>query len=410
MRTILLPHGIVPPIRCIERHLNRAVIGAAVAGTVPLVLKGPEDLQLLPGSAPPPAAFFLVEQVLRWSPTRTAVNLAVKLLAGCLDLLTAAGGHQPQCGSGTPQGVSASAAADKQAATAEVYQLACSSLAKGVVQSILHNKQLGASCAEDVMRLSVWSLPLLMEERAAGGTQVHSASSRGSSQPLNLAASLAAAMAAGAYTAHLDAAGLLEHSAGQGGLPADSCSRRTSSSTSCRQDTIRVVTCVTSSSTSCRQGSSQRGAGSISRGSAGASAPSPPGGALADGNLHPEGCWSCWAAATLLVQLRCLERCTVVSIEMATAYAAVYRHEAERRGVNLHQHLQQQLVALAGRHPVPHVCGNVLCARVEGTAAVDAVRSRVGTLCGGCRAAWYCCKECQRAAWEAHREVCRADT
>jgi hypothetical protein len=63
-------------------------------------------------------------------------------------------------------------------------------------------------------------------------------------------------------------------------------------------------------------------------------------------------------------------------------------------------------LALAWRHPVPGVCGNVLCGRLEGASAVGAVRGRVGSLCGGCRAAWYCCKACQRAAWEAHRDVC----
>jgi hypothetical protein len=67
----------------------------------------------------------------------------------------------------------------------------------------------------------------------------------------------------------------------------------------------------------------------------------------------------------------------------------------------------QQLSALAWRHPVPGVCGNVLCKQQPGPGKVGVVWGPRRTLCGGCRAAWYCCEGCQRAAWEAHREVCR---
>jgi hypothetical protein len=53
------------------------------------------------------------------------------------------------------------------------------------------------------------------------------------------------------------------------------------------------------------------------------------------------------------------------------------------------------------------VCGNVLCRKAEGPAAAGVLRNRAGTMCGGCKAAWYCCEACQRAAWDAHSKVCK---
>jgi hypothetical protein len=123
----------------------------------------------------------------------------------------------------------------------------------------------------------------------------------------------------------------------------------------------------------------------------------------------PEGCTMCRAASVVLFWMRCMEGGLVLaSTPPHPLMLAAHAEAAQRRGTTLQQHLQQQLLALAWRHPVPGVCGNVLCGQLQGPSAVGGVRNRMGTLCGGCRAAWYCCEECQRAAWEAHREMCGA--
>jgi hypothetical protein len=59
-----------------------------------------------------------------------------------------------------------------------------------------------------------------------------------------------------------------------------------------------------------------------------------------------------------------------------------------------------------------HICAGhvstlplVSCNRREGPAAAGGVRCRLGTVSGGCFAAWYCCKGCQHVAWAARSKV-----
>jgi hypothetical protein len=47
------------------------------------------------------------------------------------------------------------------------------------------------------------------------------------------------------------------------------------------------------------------------------------------------------------------------------------------------------------------------CAHCQATAsAVDAAGGKL-QLCSGCRASWYCSRDCQRSDWRAHKAVCR---
>jgi hypothetical protein len=49
------------------------------------------------------------------------------------------------------------------------------------------------------------------------------------------------------------------------------------------------------------------------------------------------------------------------------------------------------------------------CGAAEGLTAAGAGRPRLQLqLCGGCRAVWYCSRECQRAGWGAHKAACRS--
>jgi hypothetical protein len=209
----------------------------------------------------------------------------------------------------------------------------------------------------------------------------------------SLAASLAAAVAAGALSAHLPSEvtaaapdGVQLHDrAPAGEMPqADDSSGGTSA-------------CGAGAPTSSDATGGAEGTGSMATGSTGCSP-------------CPANCSICCSASHMLVNLYCLERGHVLPTSQISAVSGhtVLVKAAQQRGVTLQQLLQEQLLALAARHPVPGVCSNVLCGRLEGPSAVGAVWGCVGTRCGRCRAAWYCCERCQQAAWPVHRLVCRA--
>jgi hypothetical protein len=117
----------------------------------------------------------------------------------------------------------------------------------------------------------------------------------------------------------------------------------------------------------------------------------------------PSRCARCLCASQMGVVLGSLERGPASTALEGDTAAAALMEAVQQQDTSLKR---QQLLALAWRHPVPYVCGNVLCGRLGGPSAVGAVRNRVGTLCGRCRAAWYCCEGCQKAAWAAHMTAC----
>jgi hypothetical protein len=174
-----------------------------------------------------------------------------------------------------------------------------------------------------------------------------------------LAARLAAAMAAGAYTAHLHPAAVAE--GGANPETGGSMSQDAADGAGCG-----LSACGASATCSCTGGSSM-----------------------------------CCLSSQLLIGLRCWEPGDAMQLPSGAAACAALQEAARQRGITLQQYLKQQLLALAWRHPLPYVCGNVLCGRLEGVSAVGAVRvpeTPRGTLCGRCRAAWYCCEGCQKAA------------
>jgi hypothetical protein len=211
-------------------------------------------------------------------------------------------------------------------------------------------------------------------------TSSSSSSGRSRVRHLDLAASLAAAAAASAYTAHLGTAAMQE------GLMQGAAS-----------EVCETVNALGASSSSAGEAADSSAAAAARTGSATV-------GCQGVGSC-PSNCRVCCQAARVFITLRCLERGAALPTGSAGSYGENV-FPARQQGLTLQQYLQQQLLALAWRHPVPYVCGNVLCGRLEGVSAVGEVRGLVGTLCGGCRAAWYCCKGCQRVAWEAHRAAC----
>jgi hypothetical protein len=325
---------------------------------VPLVMVDYTVLQVPAGCMPPPAAFFLAEQLLRGTQTPSAAALANELLLGCVCVLWSAySGPLSQ----TKRRVGMKELA-RQAAAAQLQRLAYCSLVGSLVQVSVNNPRVGEIAEEFLLYLSG---QLLFGAKAAMGAGAPKRRNGIRANPWEVPVLLAAAIAAGASTVHVQ----LRQLAAAPETPAGG--------------------------TSSRQAYSPRGSSSAAVNSGSAIVPA-----------CPADCELCKAALSLYEALLAYERGLPMFNSLLSTERAALEEAARQRNITLQQHLQQQLLALAWRHPVPGVCGNVLCRRLEGPSAGGAVRGPKGTLCGGCRAAWYCCKACQREAWEAHREAC----
>jgi uncharacterized membrane protein YgcG len=71
---------------------------------------------------------------------------------------------------------------------------------------------------------------------------------------------------------------------------------------------------------------------------------------------------------------------------------------------------QQQLQAasrILTSFAIPDVCNNPACSNVCGPSETQLVAGR-SCICGGCRIARYCGRDCQRAAWPRHKPLCTA--
>jgi hypothetical protein len=251
-----------------------------------------------------------------------------------------------------------------------------------VVQACADHPRLGEAYAVRVLGLATM-LTLVAQEGAAA----HRRSNGGT---WDVVASLATALAAGSYTAHVVARASDAESAGGAALGADSSS-------------VRPESLGISTSTAITTGSS-----SSSNSAAGAASCTQADGDPAGAPPCPADCPLCCVASNLVPSLQSHNKagCRPPSMQMMAADRA-HVQAAQDRGITLQQYLQQELLALAWQHPVLYVCCNVLCGRLEGPSALGAVRGLRGTLCRRCRAAWYCCEACQRAAWEEHQVVCK---
>jgi hypothetical protein len=341
----------------------------------------PSALQLPPGCTPPPGAFFLVEQLLREAPLATSLHLAISLLQGSMPLVAPSNQQEEQHMQQKKH--QSSKAEEREKALAELQQLAYCSLASSVVQAIAKKPALGAEVGGQVLEVAMDLAQMLvqaaLEETDAAASSSGSGDSNSSTcLKWSVAASLAAALAAGPYKVHM----AVVHS-----------------SAASNADRGRTSIVPTSSAAQGGTGSAccSRAAGCTGQGI--------------------EGCGVCLLASGVFMTLRCLELGTAAPasrclhlLAPADSWTSILEVAARQRGITLQQHLQQRLLVLASRHPVPGVCGNVLCGRLEGPSAMGAVRGPKSTLCGGCRAAWYCCEGCQRAAWAVHSVVCSKHT
>ncbi len=68
------------------------------------------------------------------------------------------------------------------------------------------------------------------------------------------------------------------------------------------------------------------------------------------------------------------------------------------------------LLCLAeARRRLPRGCWNMGCRRLEGDSEAGEGEGQEWSVCGGCRGAWYCCRECQAEHWSkgGHKRECK---
>jgi hypothetical protein len=339
---------------------------------VPLLRMPRTVLQLPQGCIPPPAAFFLVERLVREAPSAANTALALQLLHGSVGALCAAEQeHQQQ--------QSQDNHVDRPETDHALQRLSFCSLVSSVVQALMREPPLGVisggvvwgMVGELVSAACAYSAGLLLTSSGS------SSGGNGGRGKWGLAASLMAAVSAVAYATHLHHVG------------------------------VSMPTCAGATGAGSRSSSRGTSAGGASNSSPVADSVTDRSAGRTGGERCSADCTICAGAAVLWSGMACLERSASWQTVSATAALTLLEQRAQQRGTTLQQHLQQRLLALAWRHPVPCVCGNVLCRGREGSSAVGMVFNRVGTLCGGCRAVWYCCEECQDQACPGrHTERC----
>uniref|UniRef100_A0A383VT77 MYND-type domain-containing protein n=1 Tax=Tetradesmus obliquus TaxID=3088 RepID=A0A383VT77_TETOB len=84
-------------------------------------------------------------------------------------------------------------------------------------------------------------------------------------------------------------------------------------------------------------------------------------------------------------------------------YAECYWSEL---GPQLLQQAQELAEGVCAALPLRHCCNNPRCLNLGGLSEAALVAG-AGSRCSGCRASYYCSRECQLAAWRLHKPVCR---
>uniref|UniRef100_A0A383W246 phytol kinase n=1 Tax=Tetradesmus obliquus TaxID=3088 RepID=A0A383W246_TETOB len=75
-------------------------------------------------------------------------------------------------------------------------------------------------------------------------------------------------------------------------------------------------------------------------------------------------------------------------------------------GPQLLQQAQELAEGVCAALPLHHCCNNPRCLNLGGLSEAALVAG-AGSRCSGCRASYYCSRECQLAAWRLHKPVCK---
>jgi hypothetical protein len=110
-------------------------------------------------------------------------------------------------------------------------------------------------------------------------------------------------------------------------------------------------------------------------------------------------------------QLAKLQEAAVLAPTAAAAAVAKRKGKAKGKAAeavfdSLRQQLQATGVALSSL-PVPVACNSPSCLNMTGPSELALVSGR-SCVCGGCKVAHYCCRDCQRQHWKQYKPVCAA--
>jgi hypothetical protein len=86
--------------------------------------------------------------------------------------------------------------------------------------------------------------------------------------------------------------------------------------------------------------------------------------------------------------------------------AADLQRAGQLLGPQLLQQAQEFVEGVCGALPLRHCCNNPGCLNMGGLSEAALVAG-AGSRCSGCRACYYCSRECQLAAWRLHKPVCK---
>jgi hypothetical protein len=85
---------------------------------------------------------------------------------------------------------------------------------------------------------------------------------------------------------------------------------------------------------------------------------------------------------------------------------AVLQHFAQLLGPQLLQQVQEFAEGVCAALPLRHCCNNPGCLNLVGLSEAGLVAG-AGSRCSGCKACYYCSRECQLAVWRLHKPVCK---
>jgi hypothetical protein len=100
------------------------------------------------------------------------------------------------------------------------------------------------------------------------------------------------------------------------------------------------------------------------------------------------------------------EEANCQDVKNVTSWAEALQQAGQMLGPQLLQQAQEFAEAVCAALPLRHCCNNPGCLNLGGLSEAGLVAG-AGSRCSGCKACYYCSRDCQLAAWRQHKPVCK---